>query len=240
MVLQIIMAGYHYGMQALGVAIACGEKQGYRLQAGQKKYLRFNLYALWFVNLLSGYTFLTFLDSNSFGYQPIHFSGQWQACGALIFGISISLVFLKVILPIFNQSRKLPPLSSSVSILSVWLWLQPFFQPYGFQAGVVPLAHGLQYLYFAGRAEAGGFDTSRTLRTLGFLLLFGLLVAFGYFTYRYLPVLLDGTGMVRHLAPNFFILAAYIFLNTHHYMIDSVVWRGDSRLRSLMPTLTAA
>jgi hypothetical protein len=66
------------------------------------------------------------------------------------------------------------------------------------------------------------------------------LVAFGFVTYRYLPFLLDGTGMVKHLAPNFFILAAYIFLNTHHYMIDSVVWRGDSRLRPIMPSLPAS
>lgn len=248
LVLQIVMSGYHYGMQALGVAIACGERRGYSLQAGQKKYLRFNLYALWLINLLSGYTFLSILDSRCFAYRPIHFPNQWQTFGALVFGFTILLVFLKVIVPIFKLSRKLPPLNASVSILSVWLWLQPFFQPYGFQAGVVPLAHGLQYLYFAARGEAGGFDSKIAkiakgnikLRTLWLILLFGLLSASGYLTYRYLPVLLDNTGLVKHLAPNFFLMAAYIFLNTHHYMIDSVVWRGDSRLRRLMPSLTAA
>jgi hypothetical protein len=244
LVLQIIMAGYHYGMQAMGVAIACGEKHGYRLQAEQKKYLRFNLYALWFVNLLSGYTFLSLFDSRGFNYRPVLFPSQWQAAGALIFVISTVLLFVKVIRPIFNQSRKLPPLSASVSILSVWLWLQPFCQPYGFQAGVVPLAHGLQYMYFAGRAEVGGFDSKMTklprAKWLCLVVLFGLLVLFGCLTYTNLPVLLDGTGLVKHMVPNFFILAAYIFLNTHHYMIDSVVWRGDSRLRCLMSTVPAA
>jgi hypothetical protein len=246
LVLQVIMAGYHYGMQALGVAIACGEKHGYRLQAGQKKYLRFNIYALWLVNLLSGYTFLTLFDHRGFDYHPILVPRQLQSFAAIIFAISIFLVFLKVILPIFKLNRKLPPLSSGVSVLSLWLWLQPFCQPFGFQVGVVPLAHGLQYLYFAGRAEAGGFDGKAAnaapdgKQALRLVIVFALLVAFGFVTYRYLPFLLDGTGMVKHLAPNFFILAAYIFLNTHHYMIDSVVWRGDSRLRPIMPSLPAS
>ncbi len=248
LVMQIIMSGYHYGMQALGVALACGERRGYRLEAAQKKYLRLNLYTLWLVNLLSGYTFLSFLDSRCFGYRPIQFPHEWQALGALLFGISIVLVLVKVVLPNFKQQQKLPPLSSSTSILSVWLWLQPFFQPYGFQAAVVPLAHGLQYLYFAARGEDAGFDPviaarvkdKQTLRALWLVLLFALLVTCGYVTYRYLPVQLDNTNLITHLAPNFFLMAFYIFLNTHHYMIDSVVWRGDSRLRAYMPTLTAA
>jgi hypothetical protein len=242
------MSGYHYGMQALGVALACGEKRGYKLQAAQKKYLRINLYALWLVNLLSGYTFLSFLDSHCFGYRPIQFPHEWQVLAAILFSLSVLLVLLKVVLPNFKQNRKLPPLSSSTSILSVWLWLQPFFQPYGFQAGVVPLAHGLQYLYFAARGEDAGFDAKisarvkdkQALRALWLVLLFALLVACGYFTYRYLPMQLDQGNLIKHLAPNFFLTAAYIFLNTHHYMIDSVVWRGDSRLRSYIPTLTAA
>lgn len=248
LVLQIVMSGYHYGMQALGVALACGERRGYRLEAWQRKYLRLNVYTIWLVNLLSGYTFLSFLDNRCFGYRPIQFPGQWQALAATLFALSVLLVLFKVVLPNFKQNRKLPPLSSSTSMVSLWLWLQPFFQPFGFQAGIVPLAHGLQYLYFAARGEAAGFDPriservkdKQSLRTLWLVMLFALLVACGYLAYRYLPFQLDNSTVIKHFAPNFFIMASYIFLNTHHYMIDSVVWRGDSKLRSYMATFTAA
>ncbi|MBP6594061.1 MAG: hypothetical protein KA255_13620, partial [Candidatus Obscuribacter sp.] len=47
LILQITMSGYHYGMQALGVALACGEKHGYRLDDKQKAFLRYNIYSIW-------------------------------------------------------------------------------------------------------------------------------------------------------------------------------------------------
>ncbi|MBS1994245.1 MAG: hypothetical protein JSS83_27225 [Cyanobacteria bacterium SZAS LIN-3] len=247
LVLQIVMSGYHYGMQALGIAIACGEHRGYKLGAQEKKYLRFNLYALWLVNLLSGYTFLSILDNRCFGYRPIRFPTELKMAAALAFGLTVMLVLYKVVLPVLRQSRRLPPVSACLPIISVWLWLQPFCQPFGFQAGVVPLAHGLQYLYFSARAEVGGFDQTlsktlsknRLLQLVALTALFAALVGSGYLAYKYVPVMLDGTAMVKNMAPNFFILAAYIFFNTHHFMIDAVIWRGDSRLRPMMPALPA-
>lgn len=248
LVLQIVMSGYHYGMQAMGIAIACGDKHGYKLTPAQKKYLRLNILALWLVNLLSGYTFLSLLDSQCFAYKPVHFPFQWQAASGILLLSSVLLIVFKIILPIYRAEGRLPPLSSCTTFLSVWLWLQPYFQPYGFQISVVPLAHGLQYLYFSGRAESRGFaDTSDTLKCqsqrtaflfLGFIFL--VLASGGYFFYKLLPVMLDSNTVINHMSPNFFIIAAYIFLNTHHYMIDSVIWKGDSRLRPLISKLPAA
>lgn len=242
LILQITMGGYHYGMQAVGVAIACGEKRGYSFSEEQKKYLRLNIYALWLVNLLSGYTFLSILDSRAFGYHGMHFPAQWRSVAAIAFAVSIYFVIQKVILPNYRQYRSLPPFPAALSIVSVWLWLQPFFQPYGFQATVVPLAHALQYLYFAARAEARGFDrhaetggeeTSRA-NILLTLLLFAMLIPLGFFSYKYLPIALDHTPLVKNLAPNFYLLCAYIFLNVQHYVIDSVIWRRDSKLYALI------
>ncbi|MBU6454773.1 MAG: hypothetical protein KGS72_23600 [Cyanobacteria bacterium REEB67] len=240
LVFQLVVSGYHYGMQAFGVAIACGEKAGYRLSLTQKRCLRVNLYALWMLNLLSGYTFLSLLDYKGFGYQPLHFPWQWKYLALGVFAVTIALVLSKIIWPIFKAQKQLPPLSAIVSIFSVWLWLQPFVQPSGFQAGVVPLAHGVQYLYFSARAEMAGFDqglaaiASDGRRLIALIFLFMAFVGIGYLAFTYMPVQLDATSLVKHLRPNFFFLAAYIFLNTHHYMIDSVVWRGDSRLRQLV------
>lgn len=239
LILQITMSGYHYGMQAVGVAIACGEKHGYRLDDKQKAFLRFNIYNIWLLNLLSGYTFLSILDSKFYGYRPVQFPKSWQAIAALSFVVSLALLLQKVIFPIYKQTKQLPPATAAMTMVALWLWLQPFFQPYGFQATVVPIAHGLQYLYFAAKGEANGFArqqvtcTSDSKGWLVALSVFVILVPCGYFAYKYLPVALDRTTLVHSLAPNFFILCAYIFFNTQHYVIDSVIWRRDSKLYGL-------
>jgi hypothetical protein len=239
LILQITMSGYHYGMQALGVALACGEKHGYRLDDKQKAFLRYNIYSIWILNLLSGYTFLSILDSKFYGYRPVQFPKEWQAIAALVFFVSLVLLLPKVIIPIYKQTKQLPPAPAIMTMVALWLWLQPFFQPYGFQATIVPFAHGLQYLYFAAKGEANGFarkqvtSTSNSKAWLVTLLVFVILVPCGYFAYKYLPVALDRTTLIHSLAPNFFILCAYIFFNTQHYAIDSVIWRRDSKLYSL-------
>ncbi|MBK9620083.1 MAG: hypothetical protein IPO31_12985 [Candidatus Obscuribacter sp.] len=239
LILQITMSGYHYGMQALGVALACGEKHGYRLDDKQKAFLRYNIYSIWILNLLSGYTFLSILDSKFYGYRPVQFPKEWQAIAALVFVVSLVLLLPKVIIPIYKQTKQLPPAPTIMTMVALWLWLQPFFQPYGFQATIVPFAHGLQYLYFAAKGEANGFarkqvtSSSNSKAWLLTLSVFVILVPCGYFAYKYLPVALDRTTLIHSLAPNFFILCAYIFFNTQHYAIDSVIWRRDSKLYSL-------
>lgn len=239
LILQITMSGYHYGMQAVGVALACGERRGYRLDNKQKAFLRYNIYSIWILNLLSGYTFLSILDSKFYGYRPIQFPKEWQTIAALCFVVSLVLLLQKVIIPIYRQTKQLPPAPAILTMAALWLWLQPFFQPYGFQATIVPFAHGLQYLYFAAKGEANGFarkqvsSASNSKAWLVTLAVFVILVPSGYFAYKFLPVALDRTTLVHSLAPNFFILCAYIFFNTQHYIIDSVIWRRDSKLYSL-------
>lgn len=239
LILQITMSGYHYGMQAVGVALACGERRGYRLDDRQKAFLRYNIYSIWILNLLSGYTFLSILDSKFYGYRPVQFPKQWQTIAAMVFVVSLVLLLQKVLIPIYRQTKQLPPASAIMTIVALWLWLQPYFQPYGFQATLVPFAHGLQYLYFAAKGEANGFaskQASNNSTHKGWLVaisVFVILVPCGYFAYKYLPVALDRTTLIHSLAPNFFILCAYIFFNTQHYVIDSVIWRRDSKLYSL-------
>lgn len=239
LILQITMSGYHYGMQAVGVTIACGEKRGYRLDDRQKAFLRYNIYSIWMLNLLSGYTFLSILDSKFYGYRPVQFPKEWQTIAALVFVISLVLLLQKVIIPIYKQTKQLPPAPAIMTMVALWLWLQPYFQPYGFQATIVPFAHGLQYLYFAAKGEANGFarkqvtSSSNNKGWLVTILVFSVLVPCGYLAYKYLPVVLDRKILIHTLAPNFFLLCAYIFFNTQHYVIDSVIWRRDSKLYSL-------
>ena len=59
-------------------------------------------------------------------------------------------------------------------------------------------------------------------------------IAIGYAAFVHIPVFLDQTRVLPDVAPNFFLLAAFIFINTHHYLIDTVVWSKDSRAKKLL------
>jgi hypothetical protein len=242
LVLQTVMAGHHFCLQAFGVTLACGEDEGYRISTQQKKILRFNMYSLWVLNLFSGYTFFTLLNNKSFTYNPPQFPQSLVWLSYAVFAVSVVLLLTQIVLPIYKDQRKLPPALSLLPLVSVWIWLQPFCQPYGYQAWVVPLAHGAQYLYFAYRIEGNDFDpifqkmkSKHTLqKTIYMLVLSVAAIALGYACFVQVPVLLDKARILPTVAPNFFLLAAFIFINTHHYLIDGVVWSKDSRAKKLL------
>lgn len=242
LIAQVIMSGHHYCMQAFGVALAGGEEHGYKLSDSQKRILRINLYALWAMNLLSGFAFLAILNNRTFAYHSFQLPTPLSIASYAFFAITLGLVVFKVILP----QKKLPPFQTAIPILSIWIWLQPFVQPYGYQFLVVPIAHGAQNLFFAYKVELNNFDPTRKFvksaagKVFFLVMLSVATMVIGYLSFHTLPVMLDRARLIADLTPNFFFLAAFILISTHHYILDSVVWRHDSRARIvLQPTKTA-
>jgi len=241
---QTIMAVQHYCMQAYGIAIQGGSDEGLQISKQQKLLIRLNLYALAAMNLCSGYTFFAFFNTSNFVYHPVQFPHFLGVIAIIFFVATSGLLILKIVVPIYKQTSKLPPMVASVPVISVWLWLQPFSQPFGYQAWVVPLAHGAQYLFFALRVENAKLDAitgSSLLKTkvgrIFFIAAMALsLIGIGFLSFNYLPVLFDQKHFVPGLNGNFFLLAAFIFLSLHHYFVDAVVWKHDSQAKVLLQT----
>ncbi|MDR3612303.1 MAG: hypothetical protein P4L53_01980 [Candidatus Obscuribacterales bacterium] len=239
---QTIMAVQHYCMQAYGVALQGGSDEGLKISTRQKLLLRLNLYALAAMNLFSGYTFFAFFNTSNFVYHPVQFPQVFGVIAIVFFFATGALLILKIVVPIYRKTSKLPPMAASVPVLSVWLWLQPFNQPFGYQAWVVPLAHGAQYLFFALRIENARFDAnmySRLPKIKGSRILFIMvislsLIGIGFLSFNYLPVLFDQQHFVPGLNGNFFLLAAFVCLSLHHYFVDAVVWKHDSQAKALL------
>ena len=229
---QFIASGYHYGMQALGVGYDGARKNGYPLNQKQKQFLTINMLALWIMNLCSGYSFVSIIEARYFGIHPVRFPEGVQVLSWLLFGASVLLVTRGVLMPIRKETGKLPPAPLVIPILSLWFWLQPFFQPYGFQLWVVPMAHGLQYIYYCFKVESK--EASVINKNLKALLLYFTFAVAGYWLFRSIPTALDRAGLFNHLSANFFFVTAYVFLSLHHYVIDSVVWKSDSKMKQLL------
>lgn len=240
LVLQIVMSGHHYCLQAYGVALSEGEKHAYQLTMQQRKLLRINLYSLWVMNLLSGFAFLSVLNSRTFAFHSFQLPETLKLLSYAAFALTTTLVLWKILL----ANRKVPPFQVFLPILSIWLWLQPFVQPYGFQFLVVPIAHGAQNLFFAYQVEINDFDASlasikKRLRPFGLLIVLSFVaMATGYMSFHTIPIMLDRARLVPGLLPNFFFLAAFILISTHHYVLDGAVWKRDSRARQVLQGIT--
>jgi hypothetical protein len=243
-IFQTIMAVQHYCMQAYGVAIQGSLDVGFSITKQQKMIVRLNLYALAAMNLFSGYTFFAFFNTSNFVYHPVQFPQFFGVIAIFFFVATGALLIFKIVVPVYKQTSKLPPMVASLPIISVWLWLQPFSQPFGYQAWVVPLAHGAQYLFFALRIENARLDTNKRTNWLKFsgvrtLFIAGMalmLIAIGFLSFNYLPVLFDQKHFIPGLNGNFFLLAAFIFISLHHYFVDAVLWKPDSQTRMLLQT----
>jgi hypothetical protein len=242
LVSQTVMAGYHFCMQAYGVTLACGEDCRYRLNAAQKKILKINLLCLWLMNLLSGYKFFSIFSGNGFVYHPARFPEPLFNVSVLVFAASLCAVIYKIVVPIISKQKRYPPVLAALPVVSVWLWLQPFVQPFGYQGWVVPIAHGAQYLYFAGKVESNSFapefaaqcGKSRGLKAVLVLAVGAAVIVIGYLCCLYFPLMLDIAFARKIVTANFFLVASYLFVSLHHYMVDSVVWKNDSRARQLL------
>lgn len=238
---QFIMGGYHFAMQSFGVALTCAQEKGYLFSRDEKLCLRNSLYALWAVNLLSGYSFLSIINSRCLGFRQVHFPQQWQWAALAVLAFTLVTLCTKVIFPHYRADGKLPPLSSAVTFASIFVWLQPFFQPMAFSAWLAPVAHGMQYIYFSGRVEAHNFDalaarlsrSSAIWRWLYLAVVAAFIYGLGFLFFRYLPLQIDRHHFFADIAPNFFFVGMYIVFSTHHYIIDTVLWRAGSRVKEL-------
>jgi len=236
LLVQTVAAGHHYCMQSYGIGIVNGEQRGFKLSRSQKQILKLNLYALWAMSILSGYSFFALLNNGSFVYHVPKFPVCLFPFACAVFLVTFAWLFCSIYVPFFKHSKPCPPLMAALPFVALYVWLQPFCQPFGFQAWIVPMAHGAQYEYFAGRVELSGqmrnsarvFSAKIAMRLL---LLFSVLAVIGYCGFITLPQLLTSTHMAGTAVPNFFFIAAFIFLTLQHYIVDGVVWGQDSRAR---------
>lgn len=246
LVLYTISSGHHYCMQAFGITVSCAHDANYKIGSAQKKLLLVNLYALWIMNILSGFKFFTFFNSKDFVFLPPEFPQAIRIFSYVFFAISLLLVAKNIVISNYRSEQKVPPMTVTVTMLSIWMWLQPFNQPYGYQAWVVPIAHGAQYLYFAYRVEGRSFTPEiinfqrGTLgkHTFNWLALTATALITGYVGFQLIPRTLDQTPLLEQISKasssNFFLIATFLFVSLHHYLVDAVVWKRDSRAKRLL------
>lgn len=130
----------------------------------------------------------------------------------------------------FQEKGTLPSLNFLIPWIVFLTWFVPIFGSVSYFWLAIPFFHSLQYLPFAYRLETSKSTPAnrrdeKARFSVGFLKVIGI-CALGFLFFEGLPEIADGAlNTQSHFNLLFFFAAANIFLNIHHYFIDSVVWK---------------
>jgi hypothetical protein len=241
--LMFFLVGWHYVKQGFGVLAVLSARRGVRWLPAERRWVLAHCFAGWAYAWASPFDPGTRSVVNGVFYTTwAHPPGLELGSRVLFFGSALGLAV--VIARKWHRERRAPPLGALAGLLiSVWMWtvytrLDPLL------AYWIPALHSLQYLYFVGLVgrnaarEAAGPPSFRgsVQRQLTILALSS--VALGWLVLRGIPAWLDAALVLpasndlhamSAIGPTPYLAAFTAFVNIHHYFMDSVLWRRQSR-----------
>lgn len=244
--LMYLTVGWHYAKQIFGCMMVYANYDAYPLSGTQRRFIKLAVFSVAFFS----FCHLSFHWRN---YFP--FASSFQLYGLALgelglptileslsflgLGLGVAGFLYAVVYRNFRAFGKLPTANFLVPFVAFYAWWVPLFYQKEFYFMIVPFFHSLQYLPFAYRMEMKGLENRRNLeRKFAFRLV--ILLIIGFVAFEALPSTLD-TGLSYSLGniPVFFTIAFAVFINIHHFFIDSVLWRfQDEQVRRtlLSPT----
>jgi hypothetical protein len=226
--LMFFLVGWHYVKQGYGMAMVdAAFKQAWFTDAEKRALLR-NAYAVWLLSWLLLNRMLGGVASSYWGVEyafiPIPAPLAWLACAVAI-GCGLDVAWRLLLKRRRGDAIAWNGLLAYAASGYVWLLIRdPVLVLW------VPLFHSLQYLAVVWRYERNRIraihphDMLPELRMAGF---YAIGLGLGYLGFWWLPRYLN-----RHIAydhalfgSGLFLFLFWIFINVHHYFLDTVMWR---------------
>ncbi len=242
--IMALAVGWHYAKQGYGMLMVDAALKRRYLDDRTKKILLVNGYAVWLaawvgLNLAVREENLWGLAYYSFAVpQPLFYLTSLATC--------VTTALSVWALAIHWKTRGSLPVTGVVAYgVSLYLWLA-FLNVNLLWALVVPALHSLQYLtvvwryqlnyekaqlgsadYRKGSVLRAVFGTNPAGHMAAFVLTGALL---GFLAFWAIPVLADSIVPYdrQAIAGFLFLFTFWIFINVHHYFLDSVMWRREN------------
>ena len=237
--LMFVTSAWHYAKQAFGCIMVFSHYHNYPLSKFQRNLWKFSLYSVGIYNfffianlmysqtgLFSEYRDIRIMNSSYPTYMSFFSLG-------LVCVLGIAVIYF-ILFKNYKDHKIRPTSSMLIPWIALHFWWIPFldFSNY-FLFLAVPFFHSLQYLLFAYQLEAPDHKREKLARLK--IMIFKILILFlvGYLSFEYIPEYLDSTfSTYRNFHGAFFLTAIPVFINIHHFFIDSVVWRfNDEEIR---------
>lgn len=224
---MFFLVGWHYAKQGYGMAMVDAALKRAFYSGLEKKLLLANAFAVWIASWLLGNQWLG-QRAQFWGivYTAVPVGPGWGIVAQAV--MWASSVLAVAVLAVRYASRKPVAWNGLVAYaasLYPWLLLRdPVMLLW------IPLFHSLQYQAVVWRYQANlvrGHTASRLGRALRLGLFVGLGLGLGYLGFWAAPAWL-GTHVPYDRAvfgDSLFFFIFWIFINVHHYFLDTVMWR---------------
>jgi hypothetical protein len=240
------LVGWHYVKQSYGAMIVFGVRARYSLGNYERLALRIHLYLIWITSLLPAQ--LLSAPLQDFRGIPRYNLRLPNIC-LPVFQAMVVLSFLPVVfwaVRRYRQQQEAPSLTMILAYFSA-LWLLPSFRysisNYPIFFWYVPIFHAIQYFLFVlafkknqmgpspdlrekGSASWASFKLSKTFVLCRYV---GGAVVLGALSFVIVPDILEhffgslgGSATMGSYREAF-----WLFLNLHHFFIDSALWKGS-------------
>ena len=223
--LMVLTIGWHYTKQVFGCAMVYAQYDGYPLTARQRGILKWSLLTVWLMVFVHNNIDGTFRELGGFSYSAFDLPDVLAPISVAIVLGSLLLVAYAVVFLNYRVTGRWPGATMIVPVAALYVWWLPVLHQQEFYLLLVPLFHSLQYLPFVYKMEEGRLQGGprRELRATA---LVGGVVLAGWLAFELVPSRADADfGTFDAWGIYFFVIAATLFINIHHYFIDNVVWR---------------
>jgi hypothetical protein len=230
---MFITVGWHYSKQVFGCMMVYAAYDQYPLSLLQRRVIKLNLFSIAFFNFFSNWAYtsaenpVTEGTSNFYGV-PLANLGISDHLVQFFFVLTVvlSISVVGILFWNFKKSGKKPTVNFLIAWLAFHIWWIPLNRHNEYYFLVVPFFHSLQYLPFGYRLERVKTVASQSFYNL--TARFSVLVFLGFCGFELIPNLLDRHyDTMEHYQVFFFFVALPVFINVHHFFIDSVVWKFD-------------
>jgi hypothetical protein len=224
-----ITVGWHYAKQVFGCMMVYGNYSQYHFTKNQKFLLKLSLFSIAFYNFF--YISIPLNDAPSISYffnvpiMALGFSGLFVTFfqyTVIFFSLSaLYFIFYKN----YQMTKKLPPLNVLVPYVAFHVWWFPLIRQSEYYFIAIPFFHSLQYLPFAYRLEVKrGIKTTKDNMVISMKII--ILIIVGILAFETVPHFLDmELDSYGSFNTWFFMISFAVFINVHHFFIDSVIWK---------------
>ncbi len=230
---MLILVGWHYGKQVYGCMMVYSKYDGYPIDNRMRNVLKFHIYSIVIFNIIiRAPNANKFLSKQDVPTPAFFIPDFFKGVAAALFVASTLLVIYFVFYKTFKNTKKKPSPTFLIPWVAFLIWWLPIKDVWEYTYYVVPFFHSLQYLPFVYKFEKPDSSASGVNYRLGLNVVAVAII--GFLAFEMGPAFFDNTlKTVWAFKLPFFLIAIPIFINIHHYFIDSVVWKfGDPQVRA--------
>lgn len=226
-----LLVGWHYAKQGYGMLMVDAALKRRAFGPREKQILLANGYAVWMLTWLSVNQTLATRDLWGLSYYALAIPQPLMVSAGVVAAGTTTTVVLMLARSWRTQGP--PPWTGVMAYgVSLYPWLL-LMRVNPMWLDVVPAFHSLQYLAVVGRYQAGAAAEAKAAGRSAKSALAGFAasaVLLGFLGFYFVPTLFDAASGYDQavFGTTLFMFVFWIFINVHHFVMDSVMWRREN------------